>query len=62
MPPPAHVSKINCQGITRRELQPEKMGSPDGYDEPSKAAGPADEGDNPFNDPQGESADQDIPF
>ena len=28
---PAHVSTINCAGIIGRELQPRKMGSPDGY-------------------------------
>ncbi len=31
-------------------------------DESSKAAQPADEGDNPFNEPQSETSDEDVPF
>jgi len=29
-----HILRINCYGIIRMELQPRKMVSPDGYDDP----------------------------
>jgi single-strand DNA-binding protein len=47
---------------TLRLLGPAKNGNAAKAAESSKAAEPVDEGDNPFNEPGSESADQDIPF
>ena len=47
---------------TLRFLGPAKNGIGAKSDESSKAAEPADEGDNPFNEPQNETSDQDVPF
>ena len=47
---------------TLRFLGPPKNGNGAKAAESSKAAEPTDEGDNPFNAPGGETADQDIPF
>ena len=46
----------------RRHLGSAKNGNGAKSDESSKAAEPADEGDNPFNEPQSETSDQDVPF
>jgi single-strand DNA-binding protein len=47
---------------TLRFLGPPKNGNGAKGAESSKAARPVDESDNPFNEPQSETADQDIPF
>ena len=47
---------------TLRFLGSAKNGNGAKSDESSKAAEPADEGDNPFNEPQSETSDQDVPF
>ena len=47
---------------TLRFLGPPKNGSGPKAAESSKPAEPVDEGDNPFNEPASETADQDIPF
>jgi single-strand DNA-binding protein len=45
-----------------RLLGPAKNGNSVKAAESSKAAGPVEEGDNPFNEPLTEAADQDVPF
>jgi single-strand DNA-binding protein len=47
---------------TLRFLGSAKNGNGAKADESSKAAEPADEGDNPFNEPQSETSDRDMPF
>jgi single-strand DNA-binding protein len=47
---------------TLRFLGPAKNGNGAKTSESAKAAEPADEGDNPFNDPQSEPTDENIPF
>jgi len=47
---------------TLRFLGSAKNGNGTKSNESSKAAEPADEGDNPFSEPQSESADENIPF
>ena len=47
---------------TLRFLGPRKNENGTKTPESSKPAEPNDEADNPFNDPQGETADQDVPF
>jgi single-strand DNA-binding protein len=47
---------------TLRFLGPAKNGNGAKSDEPSKAAEPADETDNPFNEARSEAADLDVPF
>jgi single-strand DNA-binding protein len=47
---------------TLRLLGPAKNGSGERATEPSKAAEPSDEGDDPFNDAAGDGIDLDVPF